>query len=113
VLEKLEKAYGVRRKNGKRANAWALWEAILHCARWKEPLPEWVCEALEIANLKNLKGDLVSFNSLFGPQDESTSCKTEARLYKGIGSCRHSDSGGQKWRGPIRRMVRRSRQARG
>ena len=59
MLDKLEKAYA----QGDKA---ALWQALIHCARWKEPLPRWVSDALEIANLKNLLGDLGSFNNVFG-----------------------------------------------
>jgi len=57
MLDKLEKAYA----QGDKA---ALWQALIHCARWKEPLPRWVSDALE--NLKNLLGDLGSFNNVFG-----------------------------------------------
>jgi hypothetical protein len=82
MLEKLEKAYAVRRKNGERANAWALWDAVLHRARWKEPLPKWVCEALEIANLKNLQGNLTSFNSVFGKPKTKAQAAKQKRDYQ-------------------------------
>ena len=59
MLETLEKEYAA-------GDTRALWLALIHCARWKEPLPEWVCQAIELANLKNFMGDLGSFNKVFG-----------------------------------------------
>lgn len=72
MLEKLEKLYAEGYRD-------ALWPALLHCARWKEPLPAWVCEALELANLKNINGDLHSFDKVFGNPNTKAQARKHSR----------------------------------
>jgi hypothetical protein len=59
MLEELEKEYAA-------GDASALWRALQHCAGVKQRLPDWVCEALKQADLRNKLGQLSSFNKVFG-----------------------------------------------
>jgi hypothetical protein len=59
MLEALEKEYT-------EGDASALWRALLYCSWVKRPLPEWVGEALERAEISNQLGQLGSFNAVFG-----------------------------------------------
>lgn len=59
MLDEMEKKYAA-------GDASALWRALLHCACVKRPLPDWVCKALEQADLRNTLGQLRSFNAVFG-----------------------------------------------
>lgn len=78
MLEALEKAYA-------EGDASALWRAILHCARFKEPLPEWVCEALERAALRDHLGQLGSYDKVFGkPKTKGQAERAEADHYAAL-----------------------------
>lgn len=59
MLARLETFY-------KQGDRHALWWALVHCARWDQPMPEWVRRAIDEAELKNTLGMLRNFSDVFG-----------------------------------------------